>query len=89
MNHLSSNAAACSCLQLFINNAFVDAHGGATLQTLNPASGQALANVAAAQSQDVEAAVAAARQAFDTGPWPRMTGKVCDFCCTYVKLAYT
>lgn len=67
----------CSALpQLFINNKFVDAKSGATLQTLNPASGEKLADVAAAQPKVVDLAVAAARRAFDTGPWPRMTGKV-------------
>ncbi len=54
----------------------MDAKSGATLQTLNPASGEKLADVAAAQPEDVDLAVAAARRAFDTGPWPRMTGKV-------------
>lgn len=65
-----------SALQLFVGNKFVDAHGGATLPTVNPHTGQAVADVAAAQSSDVDAAVAAARQAFDSGPWPRMTSKV-------------
>ena len=66
-------------MQLFISGKFVDAHGGATMDnaTMKPhATGKATTTVSAAQSADVDAAVQAARQAFDIGPWPRMTGKV-------------
>src|SRR5487761_2123365 len=45
---------------------------GRTFLTYNPATGQALAEVALAGEADVERAVAAARRAFDEGPWPRM-----------------
>ncbi|MFU2157375.1 aldehyde dehydrogenase family protein, partial [Paenibacillus larvae] len=44
----------------------------ATLQLVNPANGQALAQVPAATAQDVDRAVRAARQAFDDSPWSRM-----------------
>jgi Aldehyde dehydrogenase family len=66
----------CRSLQLFMSGKFVDAHGGATTATVNPHTGKPVANVAAAQAADVDAAVCAARQAYDSGPWPRMTGKV-------------
>ncbi|WP_100633755.1 aldehyde dehydrogenase family protein [Pseudomonas qingdaonensis] len=48
------------------------ASDGATLQLLNPANGQALAQVPAATVEDVDQAVRAARQAFDDSPWSRM-----------------
>lgn len=64
-----------SWLQLFIDGKFVDAHGGATMDAVNTRTGKAMATVAAAQPADVDAAVQAARQAFDAGRWPRMTGK--------------
>lgn len=50
--------------QLFINNEWVKPHSGKTFQTLNPATGQALAEVALADAADVDAAVAAAKAAF-------------------------
>lgn len=43
-----------------------------TFDTLNPATGRALAQVPMGAEADVDAAVAAARAAFDEGPWPRM-----------------
>ena len=39
---------------------------------MNPATGEAIAKVAEADYADVDRAVAAARRAFDQGPWPRM-----------------
>lgn len=54
---------------LFIDGAFVEAEGGATLQTIDPSTEEVLAEVSAAQPADVERAVAAARAAFDDGRW--------------------
>jgi phenylacetaldehyde dehydrogenase len=51
----------------------VDAKAGRTFKTLNPASGETLATVAEGDTMDVDLAVRAARRAFDTGPWGRMT----------------
>jgi acyl-CoA reductase-like NAD-dependent aldehyde dehydrogenase len=58
--------------QLFINGEWTDAQDGGTFETLNPATGEVLATVAEARAEDVSAAAAAARAAFDAGPWPRM-----------------
>ena len=56
--------------QLFIDGKFVD---GASERTLvNPADGKPLTKVAEAGPKQVEAAIKAARTAFDKGPWPRM-----------------
>jgi 5-carboxymethyl-2-hydroxymuconic-semialdehyde dehydrogenase len=57
----------------FINNSFVSAIAEETFDTLNPATNQVITQVAYGTEADVERAVQAARQAFDTGPWPRMT----------------
>ncbi len=59
--------------QLFIDGAFADAATGATFVTNDPATGEPIADIAAAGVHDVQRAVAAARRAFDTGPWPRAT----------------
>mgnify|MGYP000005808263 FL=1 len=45
----------------------------ATLQVVSPHSEEVIATVPEASAGDVDAAVAAARKAFDEGPWPRMT----------------
>ncbi len=58
--------------QLFINNEWVDATSGEILTVINPASGEAIATVAAASTADIDSAVNAARQAFDHGPWRTM-----------------
>ncbi|XP_008781996.1 aldehyde dehydrogenase family 2 member B7, mitochondrial [Phoenix dactylifera] len=60
--------------QLLINGQFVDAASGRTFPTLDPRTGEVIAHVAEGDVEDVNRAVAAARKAFDQGPWPRMTG---------------
>ena len=57
---------------LFINGELVDAKSGTTFKTINPATEEVLAEVAWASEDDVDAAVRAARDAFDRGPWSRM-----------------
>ncbi|QKF92555.1 aldehyde dehydrogenase family protein [Campylobacter sp. CCUG 57310] len=52
--------------QLFINGEFVPSSDGATLDTFNPATGKKLASIADATKKDVDAAVKAARKAFET-----------------------
>ncbi|CAL5055691.1 unnamed protein product [Urochloa decumbens] len=59
--------------QLLINGNFVDAASGKTFPTLDPRTGDVIARVAEGDSEDINRAVAAARRAFDEGPWPRMT----------------
>lgn len=50
---------------------------GKTFPTLDPRTGETIAHVAEGDSEDVDRAVAAARKAFDEGPWPKMTAYVC------------
>jgi betaine-aldehyde dehydrogenase len=57
---------------LYIDGAFVEPADGGFLEVIDPASGECFAHAAAAGAADVDAAVAAARRAFDHGPWPRM-----------------
>jgi 5-carboxymethyl-2-hydroxymuconic-semialdehyde dehydrogenase len=56
----------------YIGGAFRASESGATFETLNPATNEVLAFAAAGSERDVDAAVCAARHAFDDGPWPRM-----------------
>lgn len=46
--------------------------GGASFAVVSPRDGQVLVEVADARSAEVDLAVAAARRAFDSGPWPRL-----------------
>lgn len=57
--------------QLLIGGQWRDASGGAAYEDFNPANGNKIADVADATRDDVAAAVAAARRAFD-GRWPTM-----------------
>ncbi len=59
---------------LFINNTWRKPASGHYMESVNPASGKKLARVAAGNSADVDAAVAAARQAFEG--WSRSPGHV-------------
>ncbi|XP_044487846.1 benzaldehyde dehydrogenase, mitochondrial-like [Mangifera indica] len=59
--------------QLLINGNFVDSASGKTFPTMDPRTGDVIAHVAEGDSEDVDRAVAAARKAFDQGPWPKMT----------------
>ncbi|KAI4299936.1 hypothetical protein L6164_033356 [Bauhinia variegata] len=60
--------------KLFINGEFVDSISGKTFETIDPRTGEVIANVAEGTKEDVDLAVKAAREAFDSGPWPRMPG---------------
>ncbi|MFT5111610.1 MAG: gamma-glutamyl-gamma-aminobutyraldehyde dehydrogenase [Parasphingorhabdus sp.] len=51
----------------------VPAISGETFETVNPANGEVIANVARGDTADVDAAVTAARKSFDQGPWPRLS----------------
>ncbi|KAI3887380.1 hypothetical protein MKX03_002784 [Papaver bracteatum] len=59
--------------KLLINGQFVDSASGKTFPTLDPRTGEVIANVSEASVEDLDRAVAAARKAFDEGPWPKMT----------------
>jgi len=59
--------------KLFIDGQWTDAASGKTFETPNPATGETLANVAEGDAEDINRAVRAARKAFESGPWSRMT----------------
>jgi gamma-glutamyl-gamma-aminobutyraldehyde dehydrogenase len=56
----------------FVNGNFSKPLSGNTMETINPATGDVLAIVAACGAQDVDAAVIVAQQAFDSGKWSRL-----------------
>jgi phenylacetaldehyde dehydrogenase len=57
---------------MLINGKWVNAASGKTFPTFNPANGEILAHVAEGDKEDVDRAVAAARSAFDKGPWRKL-----------------
>src|ERR1700680_640130 len=59
--------------KMLINGKWVNAASGKTFPTYNPATGEVLAQVAEGDREDINQAVKAARNAFDNGPWRRMT----------------
>ena len=59
--------------KILINGKWVDAASGKTFPTYNPATGEVLANIAAGDKEDIDRAVKAARAAFETGPWSKIS----------------
>ena len=61
--------------ECFIGGHWLPARSGKTFETINPATEEMIARVAEGDVADVDAAVKAAREAFDSGPWPRMNAR--------------
>ncbi len=59
--------------KLLIDGEWVTCASKATFDTLDPATGAVIGRLQRAGEADVDAAVAAARKAFESGPWPAMT----------------
>ena len=64
-------ATALGDFQMYIDGAWVDGHAKALLEIVDPATEEVVARVANGGLEDAEAAVLAARRAFDSGPWPQ------------------
>ena len=56
----------------FINGQFQASKSGNTFETINPATGQVIAKIAACNADDVEHTVIKAREAFDQGHWSKL-----------------
>ncbi len=61
--------------KLFINGKWVDSISGKTFDTLNPATEEVLTSIAEGDRADIDLAVAAARKAFEEGPWRKMDAR--------------
>lgn len=59
--------------KMLINGKWMEAASGKTFPTYNPATGEVMAMVAEGDREDINRAVSAARTAFETGPWSKMT----------------
>ncbi len=60
-------------LKLYIDGQFCDAEAGDRFTSIEPATEDAWIDVPEARDVDVDRAVAAAKRALDSGPWPSMT----------------
>src|SRR5580698_10060078 len=58
--------------KMLIGGKWVSSVSGKTFATLNPATGKTICNVAEGDKADIDLAVKAARQAFESGPWSKM-----------------
>ncbi len=59
--------------KMLINGKWVDSASGKTFPSYNPATGEVLAMVAEGDREDIDRAVKAARAAFETGPWAKIS----------------
>ena len=60
--------------KFLINNEWVDAVDGETYKVIDPSKNEPIAEVALANEKDVDRAVKAAREAFDSGVWSELDG---------------
>ena len=60
--------------KLFIGGDWSDSSGSDGIEIVSPATEETVGRVAKATVADMDRAVAVARDAFDNGPWPRMSG---------------
>ena len=55
--------------QFYIDGEWRDASGGETFPSINPSTGEVIANVARGTREDAQAAIQAARRSFERGEW--------------------
>ena len=60
-------------LHNFIGGAYVPALSGKTFENINPATSDVISYVAWGEQADMDAALKAAKTAFESGPWPKMS----------------
>lgn len=78
MNAAASTVAKYSIKapqSLFINGKWVAPTGKQTLNVISPVTEEVLMTFPEATDKDMDKAIAAAREAFDNGPWPRLDPK--------------
>jgi betaine-aldehyde dehydrogenase len=68
-----ATATSVKHYSMFIDGEWVDADDRVTYEIVDPATEEVVATVPRAGRSDAERAVRAAREAFDKGPWPRLT----------------
>ena len=69
----TTSLPGCSRPEQLIDGRWVAPRSGAVRTVRSPAHGGVIGEVAAGDARDIDDAVAAARRAFDEGPWPRLS----------------
>ena len=68
-------ATAMQRLPLYVDGKFVQGTDARLQDIVNPATGEVIAQAARATPAETQAAIAAAREAFDRGPWAKTTAQ--------------
>jgi betaine-aldehyde dehydrogenase len=71
----AKSSASAKKYKMYINGEFVEGHRRIYFSVVDPSTEQVIAEVPDADEKDVDRAVAAARKAFDSGPWPQTTAQ--------------
>jgi betaine-aldehyde dehydrogenase len=58
---------------IYVGGQFIPSTGTGVIEVISPHTEEVIARVPDGTEADIDKAVAAAREAFDNGPWPRMT----------------
>ncbi|MFY9527573.1 MAG: aldehyde dehydrogenase family protein [Candidatus Acidiferrales bacterium] len=61
--------------RMYVNGEWVESRRGSYFPVIDPATEEIIAEVPEADEQDVNRAVAAAKAAFESGPWPQTTAQ--------------
>ncbi|WP_319453149.1 MULTISPECIES: aldehyde dehydrogenase [unclassified Mycobacterium] len=69
MTTIASRPETADRLQFFVNGQWVDPAGNEIRESLEAATGEPIGRAALGSATDIDAAVAAARAALDSGPW--------------------
>jgi betaine-aldehyde dehydrogenase len=59
--------------RLYIGGEWIEPSSSSTIDVVSPTTEEVVGRVPEAQNADIDRAVASAKDAFDHGPWPRMT----------------
>jgi betaine-aldehyde dehydrogenase len=71
----SEAEAAVRRYRMYINGEFVESERGSHYPVSDPSTEESIAEVPSGDEKDVDRAVAAAKAAFDSGPWPETTAQ--------------
>ncbi|MGH3519485.1 MAG: 5-carboxymethyl-2-hydroxymuconate semialdehyde dehydrogenase [Haloechinothrix sp.] len=74
-NKTATPAEIPPLIEHYIGGTTVPSTGGASFGVLDPATGSEYTRCAAGQAEDIDRAVAAAKRAFEQGPWPTMKAR--------------
>src|SRR6185503_11344570 len=75
VNPAQDTTMSIPTVQIFIDGQFVDARASRTIDVINPATQEVIGRVPDGDTADIDAAVRAARRAFESEPWSTTTAQ--------------